>query len=118
MLTGKLLPPVNNGLNFHQTREVAAEAARIGIAEEFSDIRQALAGVREQAAGDIQANFREHFAVTCAHAAQMTLQRAWADLECASRTVEGRVTMRQRCDNERPDCAGRRQMDSFHRSEA
>lgn len=43
MLTGKLLPPVNNGLNFHQTREDAAEAACVGISKEFCDTRQALA---------------------------------------------------------------------------
>lgn len=46
-LTGKLLPPINNRLNFHQTRERAAKAACVGIAEEFSDIQQALAWIRE-----------------------------------------------------------------------
>jgi hypothetical protein len=101
MLTGKLLLSVNNGLNFHQTHEGAAEAACIGIAEEFCDIGKPPGGVREQAASDAQANLRKHFAVTCAHAAKMALQRARADLEGASGTIEGCVTVSQRRDNGR-----------------
>lgn len=43
MLTDKLLPPIDNWLNLHQTRESAAEAACVGIPKEFRDFRQALA---------------------------------------------------------------------------
>ncbi|MCP1840133.1 hypothetical protein ACVIHI_006950 [Bradyrhizobium sp. USDA 4524] len=48
MFIGKLLSPVDNGLNFHQTRESAAETARIGITEEFCDVGQGLARVPEE----------------------------------------------------------------------
>lgn len=106
MLTGKLLPPVNNGLNFRQTHESAAEAACVGVAEEFGYVRQALARVREKAARDVQANIREHFAVACAHAPEMTLQRARADLEGAGSTIQSCVTVSQRRDHDGADRPG------------
>ena len=99
MLTGKLLPPVNNGLNFHQTHEGAAEAACVGITEEFGNIRQGLAGIREQAAGDLQADLGKHFAVTGAYAPQVTLQCTSADFERTGRAIKGCVTLPQRCDD-------------------
>ena len=101
LLTGKLLLPVDNGLNFHQARESAAEAACVGIPKEFSDFRQALARVGEQMASDVQANLGKHFAVTRAHAAEMTLQRPRADFECAGGTIESSITVLQRRDNGR-----------------
>jgi hypothetical protein len=98
-----LLLSVNNGLNFHQTHESTAETACIGIAEEFCDMGQALARVHEQAASNIQANLRKHCAVACAHATEMTLQRARADFAGASRAIESCVTVSQRRDNGRAD---------------
>jgi hypothetical protein len=54
-------------------------------------------------AGHVQANLREHFAVTGAHSTEMTLQGAHADLKYASGTIEGCVTVSQRRDNNRSD---------------
>ncbi|MGN8546539.1 hypothetical protein ACQPTN_17500 [Bradyrhizobium sp. 13971] len=50
----------------------------------------------EQSARDLQANLGKYFAMACAHASQMTLQRTSADLERTSRAIKGyRVTMPQ-----------------------
>ncbi|BBC03301.1 hypothetical protein BE61_87670 [Bradyrhizobium elkanii USDA 61] len=116
LFIGKLLPPVDNGLNFHQTRESAAETARTGIAEEFCDVGQGLARVCEQLTSHIQANLRKHCAIACAHTAEMTLQRPRADLANASCAIYGCVTLSQRRDNGRADRLGRRQTDGSHLS--
>lgn len=105
ILTGKLLLPVNNRLNFHQTHERAAEATCVGIPEGFGDIGQTL-GAFEQPAGDVQASLREHLAVTCAHAAEMALQCARADLELSRRTVDSCVALSQRRDDDSADRLG------------
>lgn len=102
-LAGTLLPPVNNGLNFHQARERTAEAACVAVAEEFGDIRQGLARIDEQPARNFQAQLCKHFAVTRAQAPEMTLQRTPADFERTGRAIEGCVTVPQRCDNGRAD---------------
>lgn len=57
-------------------------------------------------ASDVQTNLCEHCAVTCAHAIEMTLQCARADLESAGRTIEGCVTMSQRRDHDGADRLG------------
>ena len=95
MLAAPLLPPISDRLNFHQTRKGAAEAARVGITEQFCDIRQALARIGQQAARDLEADLVKHFAVACAHAFEMTLQRAPAGFERISRAIEGCVTVSQ-----------------------
>ncbi|MGY4223149.1 hypothetical protein ACVMIH_000510 [Bradyrhizobium sp. USDA 4503] len=114
MLTSKLLPPVDNRLDFHQTRESAAETACTGIAEDFCDIGQGPARFRKQPASHIQANLRKHCAVACAHTTEMTLQRPRADLAGASCAIYGCVTMPQRRDDGRADSVRRRQTDSSH----
>jgi hypothetical protein len=86
-LAGKLLLSIDDGLNVHQTHENAAEAACIGIAEEFCDIGQGLARTREESARDVQANLCKHRAVAGAHAAEMTLQRPRTDLAYPGRTI-------------------------------
>jgi hypothetical protein len=52
--------------------------------------------------------------VTCAHAAEMTLQGPRAELACARCTIYRGVTVSQRRDDGRSDCLGRRQADSSH----
>ena len=101
MLTGKVLFPVNDRLNFHQTRKASAEAAGVAISDEFGDIRQAVTRLHEQAAGDAQANLRKHFAVSGTQIAEMTLQRARADPQRPRCAIEGRVAPSQRCGNNR-----------------
>lgn len=111
----KLLSPVGNGSNSHQAHENAAEAAWVRIAEEFRDIREALAGLCEQTTRHFEANLREHFAVTCAHSTEVTLQRADADLQRAGGSIESCVTMSQRRGNGRADDMNWRRADSSHR---
>lgn len=111
---GKLLLPISDGLDFHQTHESTAEAACIAVAYEFRDLGQTLAWIQEQAASDVQANLHEHFAVAGAHAAKMTLQRARADLEGAGGSIKSCVTVTQQRDNDCADRLGRRQSDSSH----
>ncbi|TWH98654.1 hypothetical protein IQ17_05732 [Bradyrhizobium daqingense] len=60
----------------------------------------------EQAASNLQANLGEHFAMTCADAPEVTLQRTHADFERTGRAIEGCVTVTQRFGNGRTDRLG------------
>jgi hypothetical protein len=69
-----LLPPINNGLNFHQTHKGAAEAAGPRITEAQGNIRNPCIGFHEQTAGRVETNFGNHISITGAHFAEMTLK--------------------------------------------
>jgi hypothetical protein len=95
MLAAPLLPPISDRLNFHQTRKGAAEAARVGVTEEFRDFCQALIRIGEQAAGDLQPDCGQHFAVACAHTFEVTLQCAATDFQRIGGAIKGCVTLPQ-----------------------
>lgn len=106
MLAAALLPPINDGLNFHQTHESAAEAAGVRVSEKFCNIRQALTRIGQQAARNLQSDFVEDLAVACAHAFEMTLQCAPANSERMRCAIEGCVTVPQRCNDDGADRRG------------
>jgi hypothetical protein len=73
-LAASLLPPINDRLNFHQTHEGAAEAARAGIAEAQGDIREPLVRLDKQVTGRFETNLRNNFTVAGTNRSEMTLQ--------------------------------------------
>lgn len=106
MPAATLLPPINDRLNFHQTHESAAEAARVLVSKRFCNIRQALTRIRQQTAGNLKSDFVEHLAVARAHAFEMTLQCAPANSERMRCAIEGCVTVPQRCNEGGADRRG------------
>lgn len=110
-----LLPPISDGLDFHQTHEGAAEAAGSRVTEAQCDVRNALVGLHEQVASRIETNFRDQFTVAGTRLGEMTLQRAGAQPELARGALKRCVTVAQRRSDRRSYRVSGWQTDRLHR---
>lgn len=95
--SGRLLPSIHDGRNFHQPHEYPAETARSRIAQTACDAGNTLIGFSEQMTGRIEADFGNHLAIARSHPGQMALKRTRTDPQSMRGMLKGWVTLAQQC---------------------